>query len=531
MSMPKWIVVAKNEYRIRTSAIRKIRPVFPYLVIGLLALYVLYIAPEIVDLFSAELTDIMLSQAALATVEIMLFILFIYFLFFPVTSTLREESSRQLEIFLSAPVKASDILLGEFMGTAPLYAIIVIVIISPFTSVLTALHVSRTQIIMTIAVFVLIFLSAHWCGTVIAALLRTKLGQTARGKDIGKALAIIIVLPLLALFYLVMFGGVLETLADPATSGLVRTLLGWLPSSWGAQIIIGFTLHPGEITGLEALQMGGLITFTVAVFYLGVKVADRAYRLKSTTFTSTQVNPHTIFSRALKRVIGQPLGTLVVSLFKDYVRHVENISYLAYMTGLIVIMLVLVAAPLSEIGNSFGVVFMVMIVQLFSPILSIVVARDVTIRGKETLFMYRKAPSGQERFVKAMLLRNWLITVPLMGAFVVLLLGSSAEPALIVYATGLTMVSTAGVMVFVLGIFLLNPAFSEKSLKLKINIVVTFVPYLGVFMISMVLFLLSELFVRPTGGITTLALIQLGLGWLVGVTLFFMGKERLKRIE
>ncbi len=49
--MPKWLVVARNEYRIHTSRIRRVRPYFPYMVIGLLVVYVVFIAPAFVSLF------------------------------------------------------------------------------------------------------------------------------------------------------------------------------------------------------------------------------------------------------------------------------------------------------------------------------------------------------------------------------------------------------------------------------------------------------------------------------------------------
>ena len=113
---PKWLVVARNEYRIHTSRIRKIRPYFPYLVIGLLAVYVAFIAPSFASLFIEDFLALLLSQAAVATVQMILFLIFIYFIIIPITQTLREVQAGQLEIFLAAPIKPSDVLLGEFMG-------------------------------------------------------------------------------------------------------------------------------------------------------------------------------------------------------------------------------------------------------------------------------------------------------------------------------------------------------------------------------------------------------------------------------
>jgi membrane protease YdiL (CAAX protease family) len=146
-------------------------------------------------------------------------------------------------------------LLGEFLGEMPFYAIFVTVVTGLFTAALNPLGLDMVQTAIIIMIFVVTFLSAFWIGTVIAAILRTKLGKTARGRDIGRALAMIIALPLVALIYAIQFGGLLKALADPGTSGTVKAILGVLPSSWGAEVIVSFTSNPGNIwvTGFETL--------------------------------------------------------------------------------------------------------------------------------------------------------------------------------------------------------------------------------------------------------------------------------------
>ena len=66
---PKWLVVARNEYRIRTSKIRKMRRYFPYGAAGLLLVYVAFIAPALVNLFVEDFLALLLSQAAVAMVQ------------------------------------------------------------------------------------------------------------------------------------------------------------------------------------------------------------------------------------------------------------------------------------------------------------------------------------------------------------------------------------------------------------------------------------------------------------------------------
>jgi hypothetical protein len=54
---------------------------------------------------------------------------------FPIQDTLREVKAKDLQIFLAAPVKPSDVLLGEFLGRMPFYIIAIAIITGTFTAV------------------------------------------------------------------------------------------------------------------------------------------------------------------------------------------------------------------------------------------------------------------------------------------------------------------------------------------------------------------------------------------------------------
>ncbi len=534
MPAPKWFVIAKNEYRIRTSNVRRIRLYFPFLVIGILAVYVAYIAPLIVSVFMDELSAFMISQAAVAMVEIILFLVFIYFTIFPITATLREESTGQLEIFLSAPVKPSDILLGQFLGIMPLYAILMTIITGFFTAVLHPLELNIVHITMTIIIFILIFLSAFWTGTVIAALLRTKLIRTARGRDIGRGLAMFFALPLVAMFYAISYGGLLETLADPAASGMVKTLLGWLPSSWGAEVIFTFCSHGGDTTdwlGVIA-RFGGLVLFFVAVLWLGKKGADRAYSMERTFFIGARAKPDGIFYNTVRHLSGGGVfGTLVVSIFKDYSRRLENISNISYMLGILALMVISIAPQ--SMGPDEPPVGILVMAEFIFPIIIVMLTGEVTVRGKESLFIYRKAPSGEARFIRALLLKSWLMAFPITGVVTALITWLTMQVTVgsLIVITGLMVVFVAGYTIFVLGLFLLNPAFSEKSMKLWINVMIAMFVAIGLFMASLLILTKGGQVSEPVGGLLLIQGVQSVLSWVVGIIVLHLGKRRLQRIE
>lgn len=233
MPAPKWFVIARNQYRIITSGIRKIMGYFPFLVIGLLAVYVFFLAPAIVNIFIDEFLAFIISVAAVPMVQIILFMFFFYLILFGIGDALRETKTDQLETLLAAPVKSSDVLLGEFLGKMPFYTIVIVAITGTFIGFLNPRGLDAVQKVIIITVFVITFLSAFWTGTVIAAILRTKLAKTARGRDVGRALSVIIAIPLIAVMYAIMGGGLLNALIDPMTSETVRAILSLLPSSWG----------------------------------------------------------------------------------------------------------------------------------------------------------------------------------------------------------------------------------------------------------------------------------------------------------
>jgi len=519
MQAPKWYVIGKNQYRLTLSGVREVRPYFPYLAIGLLALYVAYLAPAIVGSFTDEALEFLLSQAAVATIQLILFSIFLWFIFFPVSLVLRDIQISQLEIFLSAPVKPSHLLLGEFLGVLPFYAIGVVVIAGVFTALVNPLGLGVLQTAIVVMVFVLTFFSALWLGTVAGALLRTKLGQSDRGRDIGKAIGFLIALPVVAVMYAMMGGGLATVLSDPGASGLVRSALGLLPSSWGARLITDFAANPGNISAVwfETLtRFGGLTLFFLASLWLGVKLADRAYNLETTSFSAAKAKSDGAFYNALRSFVGGgAFGTLVVSIFKDYGRRLQNLSRVGYIMGIIVLINVFLVRP----DEPFG---MFLMGQALFGVLAAFVVGEVTVRGKECLFIYRKAPRGESRLVKARLAQGWIVTLPIAAALTAaqLAIVPRISPLAALGYIAVLVVLAAAYVVLTLGLFLLMPAFSDKGGEFGVIMMV--IP-----MLSFGSFIASDILLgRAWSGPFVVVL-----SWLVGILLLVLGKRNLGRIE
>jgi hypothetical protein len=526
MLKPKFLVVARNEYRIHVNKLGRLRPYFPFLVIGLLGVYVAFIAPAVVSLFIDDFMAFILSQIALVIIPLIMFMLFFYLMILPVTYTLQGMQAGQVEIFLAAPINPSDILLGEFLGEAPFYAIAITVFTGLFTAALSPVGLDIFQMGLIVIIFMVTLLSALWIGTVIAALVRTKFAESARGRDIGKALSLVLALPIVAVMYAIMGGGLLEVLANPGTSGIVKNFLSMLPSTWGADIIVAFASNPGNIgaVGFETFtKLGGLLLFFVGVMWLGRKGASRIYRIEPTSFTASRAKPDGFFYRSIKSFGGgKSFGLLLTSVFKDYSRRLENLSRIAYILAIFVMVNVFFVRGFSDPE---GVLIMA---QFLFPFLAVFMVGQVAVHGKESFFIFKKTPYGIGRFVKAKLVQGWLVSVPVATLITVLSLTLTPQAyffSFLVYTVLIIFLVSANVLL-ALGLALFNPQFKDSaraqmgSLMLNANIA----------MFSSIAVFIGSMAILDWGILNTLLLQNLTI-WSLGLLFLYLGKRKLDRIE
>jgi hypothetical protein len=193
-------------------------------------------------------------------------------------------------------------------------------------------------------------------------------------------------------------------------------------------------------------------------------------------------------------------------------------------------MLVLInifAAPTAK-GEA-GPVLSVMTLLFLFPIIIIMVTGDVTVQGKENLFIYRKAPLGVDGYLRAMLVKGWLVIIPLASITGVLV---TSGTHLGLFVTSLAVLIVAAQVVLVIGLFMLNPAFSEKSPRIWANMFI-------IIGLQVALLILSTLPLAISGGTQenpdSLLFLAMGylvpINWLVAAVLFYLGRYRLHRIE
>lgn len=532
MNQPKWLLIARNEYLASTSRIRKIRPFFPFFVTVFLSLYVVFVAPAFVALFLDEFLGLLVSQVAVGLIQIIMFMIFFYFILIPISTTLREDESSQIEVLLSAPVKPSDILLGEFVGKWPIYIIATTIIAGLFTALLAPVGLDFFQLSLIIVIIVLTFLLASWIGHLIASLLRTKLGKTARGKDIGRALSMILALPFVAAIFAINYGGVFESLTSSESGSIVSFILGFFPSSWGANVIVSFSLNPGNIfaSGFETLiRFMGLVIFFIGSLWFGVRVADRAYSLEPTMFISNIAKPDGFFYNSVYYFGGgKSFGTILVTVFKDYSRRLENLTNISYIVGVIILMNFFSASNYSSPDDP---PISLLMIQVMLPVIIVMIVGEITVRGKENLFIYRKTPFGERKYVYAKFLHSLMMVLPITAVLIALPMVFDSNTTFFSFMSniGMMMLIISGNVAFVIGLFCVNPAFSEKDMKLKLNVIIAVLVPALLFLVSILMFVGEDF--EFFGDLLNIQLVQTVLTWTVGLVFLYFGVIRLKKIE
>jgi len=483
----------------------------------LLAFYVWFAAPAIVDSVFDDAMAFLLSQGAIAGVQVLLLVVFIWFLFFPVSLSLKDVETNQLQIFLSAPVKPSDLLLGEFVGVMPFYGIAIALLAGFFTALLIPIGIGVVQTAIIILVFILVFFSALWIGTVVAGVLRAKLGGSERGRDIGKAMGFLLALPVVGIMYAVM-GGALETITESGAVGALE-FLSIFPSSWGASLIVEFAANPGSIGAVwmeTFMNLGGLVIFLLASLWLGTELAKRTYTLETAGFGFSKAGSDGIAYRTLRSAMGGgPFATIIVSFMKDYGRRLQNISRLGYIIGIMVLINVFLVRP----DEPFGILI---ISQALFGLLAVFVVGEVTVRGKPALFIYRKAPRGIKRLIGARLIHGWMITVTTAVILLAIQLMLLPEIELLPFLgyLGFAFAVSAGFVVTALGFFLVMPAFSDKSGEFMIATI-------GVAMIASMAFVALVIALGEFWAMVA----HLCLIWSLGGILLLIGASRIRQLE
>ena len=552
-----WLAIAKAEFQVLSSSMRRNRKLYVGILYALVLVWAVVLTPMIFEavlsaIFPMHILRPMLMVIFPGLMRTLGLFLFLLLLLFPLSMALQEIKIGQWEIFLSNNVRTRDIMVGTFLGKIGLYGLIIIalapLLISPF---MLAFEVSIIGQLLVYGVVTLLAMGTIWFSNFLTALVQARLGDSSRGNDIAKALAMVIAIVVIIPMYGLMF--FLPTLSE--MMGLNAFLI--LPSTWFSDLISwlaitfnGIGLTGSQILGFSTvLQLDMLVTsvlvigFVLGTVGLALGMADRVFTIEAGVRTEvvTTVGRENVFLRGVRRINSGPFGSLMVTSFKDFLRKAQNLSKIGYGLILAIIMPILMMSM--DVGDiQFSDMFLT-IVAMMSLVGSMPFAGAGFLESKDQLWIIQGAPSGGSRFVKSRIASQALICVPLAiipSAVIYFIMGITVIE--FVLLLGLGYIAVVGGMLVATGVTARNPNYEDtKSPAHQANIMTSVMlaefSIIGVLMVDIFLSIglnidffgiLENIFGNAMVGVTVTGLV---VQWILAGILVWSGIRYLSKPE
>lgn len=532
--MKRYLVIAKAQVRMLTSKMRRFRGAFLLIVTAFLVLWGFFIAPAFIAGIVPELQFLgaILLPYFGGLIDYIFALVFAFFIMYQLSSAFQNLEEGQHELLLATPIKEGDIFVGEYLGRVPVYAWGIMFIVPLITSVLQSLFgITPLDIFVITLLVTLLIAIAAWIGSIITGFVIKKVTRSARGKDFGKAITMVIAILFVVGFYLFMFMSQ-DVISDPA----LRVWMQVLPSSWLSNLvnsIIGAPLVLSWFTPVWSLV--AIVIFSLVLFLGGYRLAPHFYTLDiGGTQVQVSISEENRFFRFLRHVMPKTWATLVVTNLKNFVRRKENLSKLVYATVIVVILVVIQNMTGGETGSGLTSIFPLLFTPLmFAMLLGTILGSFIFVQSKDVIWVYKQSPRGIKTLVQGNLIAMITLSVPLIIIICTFLIISIQLDVVQGIALILAIACSAiGALAMTLGIGSLNPAYKEKSGKLGLNTIV----FMG---IQMFVFIsITAWFINSIGefGVTASQLIlnalimsffELGLG----IPLLYLGIWRLEKVE
>jgi hypothetical protein len=425
----QWLAIAKAEFLVLSASMRSHRKGY----VGALTAIAFFWAVVGAPILIGSIINAMIPMETLRPLLQVIFpglmrtialFIWIVLLLFPLSYALQEIKIGQWEIFLSNNVRTRDIMTGTFLGKIPLFGLIVI-FLAPLliTPLVLAFEVNIIGQVLIYSVITVLSLGTIWLSNLITSVIQARLGDSSRGNDIAKALAMIIAIIVVIPMYGLMF--FLPTMSE--MMGMNAFLI--LPStwfadtmSWFAVVFNGVGLTGSQIIGFEnILQLNMLNSlalmsaFTLGTIGLALVMADRIFTIEAGVRTEivTTVGKENIFIRGVRRLAPGAFGLLMVTNFKDFMRKAQNLSKIFYGVILSIILpIIMMSLNLEDFGFSDMFLTVVMMLGLVG---AMPFAGTGFLESKDQLWIIQGTPSGASNFVKSRIVTQAMIGILLIA--------------------------------------------------------------------------------------------------------------------
>ncbi|MHA1962882.1 MAG: hypothetical protein ACW99U_22055, partial [Candidatus Thorarchaeota archaeon] len=428
----KWLAIAKAELFVQTSRFRRWRIGVGILLLFFGVLWALFIIPAIMSNILAELgpaVEMLFMASFPSLMRSAMLLLWVILLVYPISYALQEIRIGQWEIMLSNNVSTRDMMFGMFMGKVPSYGLLVLfvapIMLSPFALFFDVSLLG--QVFMYLVVF-FVALGTLFLSNLITTAIQAKLGDSPRGNDIAKALAMVVAVVVLVPLYGLMY------FSDTMSAVLGMDVFLLLPFTWGADVIswtviifngLGLTASAFlTILKMDAITSLLLLTlFSGGIVVLAALSADRIFRFGAGPRTEkvTTIGEENFLLKGIRRVWPGSFGVMVATSIKEFSRKMQNVSRLVYGVVMSILLPVILNAAISSFPEEapaevYGILIMITFLMLgfmLAMISGITFGGIGFLESKNQLWIIMSAPRGAWKFAKARITQSLLIAVPL----------------------------------------------------------------------------------------------------------------------
>jgi len=547
-----WLAIAKAEFLVWSSRAKGKRTIVLTSIVLIGISWAFYLVPQIWLLVIGEnLWVYSLLMAALpGLMRMVMLLLWMLIFVYPILYALQEIRIGQWEIILSSGVSTKSLLVGTYVGKIPSYGLLVLflspVLLSPF---IIAYEVTLVGQLVMYGATLLIALSTLWMANLVSLAVQAKIGESKRGEDLGRALAMVIGLVVgLPLFGMMVYAEALSEILGMSVFLLFPFTWGADMTSWGA-ILFSPKVTPElfsifeAVLGLDILTDALLLSlFTITLVIIAFRAADRVFtfQLGARTETITTIVRENLIIRGIRRTFSGPFGVLVVTSLKDFFRKAENLSRLAYGTMMAVLMPLITSmtstSPPSD--DPLFRVFMPMFTMAYMLMIIVALTFGGTgfIESRDHLWVIKSAPHGSKKFIIGRLVSFFISGIPMAlipSVIVVMIIGIEPISVLALFLYSYTLLCCT-VMVSV-GVMAINPNYENtRSRAFVMNALIIGIIVFATSFFSLIIGILyfgEQLLLSPVGiigGIVILTALPLV---LMGFLMSWLGIKILARPE
>ena len=540
--MALWKIIAKMEFKRKTSVFRNHRILFFCIIYFILVLWAFLLAPFLFELLMKSIVSLLLVSIPLPVIisgiafiiEFILIFFFMMILMYPLQNLYRKTEIGYKEILLSSPITPSDIFLGEFIGKLPFYTIYILMfspIILGLINPIVNLSFIQSGIIYICIIGLVIF--AALIGSILTLWLERKIVKSEKARDLGKALMWVFVIVLVIIMYssIFLFN---YFMSHPE----MKNILMLYPSLWFSNIIL-YIINPILIETYFLniwFSIGLAIGVPLLVLYLSFKKADAFFSLESGIVKiSSIIEKENKFYGFIRKISGHKWEGLIITQFKGYFRKKENIMKIVYAVGLIVVEGILfISIGAGDTGPFEMAIQMIILILIGGMMLGMMMGNFIFIDSRDLLWVYKRSPRNVSALIYSYIMMMVIIILIIDIGFTIFfsfLFKNNFVTSIFFFF--LSMIYWVIAISQAIGIQCFHPAFKEKGGDMMLNNGLFIILNIATFIIS--LYLLFAV-ILPLGppleflmGYLALPPLIIGIG--AATPLIYFGIKKLSKIE